>query len=155
MKCSEFVETLFEIIVLMTVCFNPNLENGLVEKGYAWTLPESQDKYLAVTARKSSNDTLRVVTMFREETFYGTLQHEASHIGDFAFVKTPEEVSMRYAWTEAKAEFAESVAINILNAHIDNSIPVFFYMVHEPEGQRKMYFKQFLSLGRKEEIVQW
>ena len=146
MNCTDFFDTVMEFVVILTVCFNTNLETALEAKGRSWTLGD-EELFNAVGWTRIENDTVRTVMVFRDENSHMTISHEASHLADKVFPDMPRSKRERYYYEEAKADFLGHMTHHIWEAHdlFDKDIYKLSFV-----GDR--IYKVFLRNGRKVEV---
>lgn len=111
MNCTEFTHIIRDLILVVTVCFNNNIEKGLNEIGKSWTMPSNSDMFSAVTWFPEVNrtDTLFAKVIFKEENNYTTLVHEAVHIAEKAMPDKPRSWQDNYVYEELKASLTDDL----------------------------------------------
>lgn len=146
MNCTDFFDTVMEFVVILTVCFNTNLETAIEAKGRAWTLGD-EELFNAVTWTRVENDTVRAVMVYRNENSHMTIAHEASHLADKVFPDKPRSPSQRYYYEEEKANFVGHVVHHIWEAH--ETLNKDIYKISFVGDS---VYKVYLKNGRKVEV---
>lgn len=146
MNCTNFVDTLTELVVILTICFNTNLEAALEAKGREWTLG-NEENFNAVTWTRTENDTVRAVMVYREENSILTISHEASHLSDKVFPDRPKSPRQRYYYEEAKADFLGHVTHHIWEAH-----DLFNKDIYKIAFVGKYIYKVYLRDGKRVQV---